>query len=102
MQFNGYLNTILNYARSGTADDIDLIMNDLTLESSLPTTRYIDFALSCVTTTEGINRIKHYLFNGSQIQRNYACLFFNRMHEWPIVKKAFDLGLIDEIQAYSR
>ena len=45
---------------------------------------------------------KYYLFNGTQIQRNYACLFLNRLGEREPVKEAFEQGLIDEIQAFSR
>jgi hypothetical protein len=65
-------------------------------------TRYVDFSLGLVTNEMGIARIKHYLFNGSKIQRNYSSLFFNRRGDWEIVKKAFQLGLIDEIQAFAR
>jgi hypothetical protein len=39
---------------------------------------------------------------GTLIQRNYASLFLNRLGEWEPVKKAYELGLIDEVQAYSR
>jgi hypothetical protein len=65
-------------------------------------TRYVDFALGLVTNPEGFERIKHYLFNGTQIQRNYASLYFNRLGERECVKEAFEKGLIDEIQAFAR
>jgi len=62
--------------------------------------RFIDYALGLVKSSEGVERIKQYLFKGTQIQRNYGTLFFNRRSEkgdWDIVKKAYMMGLIDEI-----
>ena len=40
--------------------------------------------------------------SGTQIQRNYASLYFNRLGERDIVREAYALGLIDEIQAFAR
>ena len=88
--------------KNGTKHDIDYIMSNLTHKSSLPMTRYVDYAVSLVENEEGINRLEFFLFNGTLIQRNYCSLFFNRRGDWLIVKKAFQQGLIDEIQAYSR
>ena len=59
-------------------------------------------ALSLVETDAGFERIKYYLFNGTLIQRNYASLYLNRIGERQLVKKAFEQGLIDEIQAFAR
>jgi hypothetical protein len=102
-EFSGELRTLICKARAGQASDIDAIMSRLTADSSFETTRYVDFALSLVEPdSAGFERIKYYLFNGTLIQRNYACLYLNRLGEWPIVKEAFRQGLIDEIQAYSR
>lgn len=70
--------------------------------SILSTTRIVDYALSLVENDAGIARIEFYLFNGTQIQRNYCSLFFNRRGDWPVVKQAYEQGLIDEIQAYAR
>lgn len=100
-QFSGELQVFINKAQTGQKEDIDYIMSYLTIESSLAMTRYVDFALSLVDKKEGIERITYYLFKGTLIQRNYASLFLNRMGEWKPVKEAYELGLIDEIQAYS-
>jgi len=62
----------------------------------------VDYALSLVSNEEGISRLSYYLFNGSLIQRNYCSLFFNRRGDWKIVREAYELGLIDEIQAFAR
>lgn len=101
-EFTGQLKVLIDKAKAGRPIDVDYIMNNLTVESSLAMTRYIDFALSLVENSEGIMRIEYYLFNGTLIQRNYASLFLNRLGEWKPVKKAYELGLIDEVQAYSR
>ena len=101
-KFNGFLGILIAKAESGYPVDIDFIMSNLTIESTLPMTRYVDFALSRVNNENGISHIEYYLFNGTQIQRNYASLFFNRRGDWEIVKKAFRQGLIDEIQAFAR
>lgn len=100
--FTGHLQELIDYAESGCGSDVDAIFENLTIESSFAETRFVDFALSMVSNPEGIKQIKHYLFKGTQIQRNYACLFFNRLGEYQDVEKAFQEGLIDEAQAFSR
>jgi hypothetical protein len=96
---------LIELAVTGTANDIDLIMQDLKDDMSFNDSRFIDYALSLVESAEGVERISHYLFKGTQIQRNYCTLFFNRRCEkgdWELVKKAYSMGLIDEIQAFSK
>ena len=100
--FSGKLQSYIEAAIKGSASDIDFIMSTLTTQSSLATTRFIDYALSLVESDEGIEQIRHYLFHGTLIQRNYASLFFNRLGEWKCVKEAYEQGLIDEIQAFAR
>jgi hypothetical protein len=99
-QFSGILQELVDKARIGNKEDIDLIMSNLTSESDFAMTRYVDYALSLVVNPVGFEQIKYYLFNGTLIQRNYASLYLNRLGEWKIVKEAFNQGLIDEIQAY--
>ena len=101
-KFSGQLYDLIIKAEKGFPDDIDFIMQNLNSESTFAMTRYVDFSLGLVTNEMGIERIEYYLFNGSQIQRNYASLFFNRRGDWEIVKKAFLSGLIDETQAFAR
>ncbi len=101
-QFSGELKVLIDKAQSGNSKDVDYIMDKLTVDATLAMTRYVDFALSLVEKKEGIERITDYLFNGTLIQRNYASLFLNRLGVWKPVKKAYEKGLIDEIQAYSR
>jgi len=101
-KFSGILRELIDKGERGNIEDIDLIMSHLDNSSTFAMTRYVDYALSLVETESGIERIGYYLFNGSLIQRNYCSLFFNRRGNWEIVKKAFNLGLIDEVQAYAR
>jgi DNA-binding MarR family transcriptional regulator len=93
---------IKTLCNSGFKGDIDQVMAYLNEDVDLPTTKIVDFYLGTVTNIDGIRRIEHYLFSGSQMQRNYCTLFFARRNEWRIVNKAYNLGLIDYAQAYSR
>ena len=86
----------------GTAGDIDQVMACLEEGIDLPETKVIDYYLGTVNRFEGMKRIEHYLFEGSQIQRNYAALFFVRINDWKLVNKAYRQGLIDYVQAYSK
>ncbi len=102
MKFSGKVKELIDRANSGNIEDIDYILNHLTPDVTLAITRFVDYALSFVASDLGIQQIEFYLFNGTQIQRNYSSLFFNRRGDWLIVKKAYEKGLIDEIQAYAR
>jgi hypothetical protein len=93
---------IKRLCEKGFGDDIDRVLAVLNEKADLPTTKVVDFYLGTVTNLEGIDRIEYYLFNGTQMQRNYCTLYFSRNNAWQIVNKAFNLGLIDYIQAYSR
>jgi DNA-binding MarR family transcriptional regulator len=86
----------------GSAEDIDRVMEHLTDGADLPTTKIVDRYLGSVKTMEGMRRIERYLFDGTQIQRNYCALFFVRIDDWKLVNKAYRMGLIDYVQAYSK
>jgi hypothetical protein len=101
-EFTGQLKELIDKGQSGNLNDVDYIFGKLTVDSTFAMTRYVDFALSLVAKSDGIERIKYYLFNGTLIQRNYASLFLNRLGEWEPVKEAYEQGLIDETQAYCR
>ncbi len=89
-------------AKSGTVSDIDAIMSDINTDMSVAASKIIDYSLGFVESKTGLERMAYYLFNGTQIQRNYCTLFFNRRGDWHLVKAAFEQGLIDAIQAFSR
>ena len=88
--------------KTGFSSDVDEVMKLLNQDIDIPTTKIIDFYIGTITNKEGLKRIEYYLFNGTQIQRNYCTLFYLRKNELDIVWKAYKLGLIDEIQAFSR
>ncbi len=92
----------ISLAKRGAVSDIDTIMQDLSLEMTITDSKFIDFALGHVCTDEGTERLKYYLFHGTQIQRNYAMLYFGRKGEYLLIRKAYDMGLIDYRQAFSR
>ncbi len=98
----GIINKLIQKARSGKKEDIDYLMSQLTTDSTIAMTRFVDYALSFVENQQGIDQLEYYLFYGTLMQRNYCCLYFNRKGDWQIVKQAFQNGLIDEMQFYSR
>jgi len=87
---------------SGTSKEVDLLMNALVEKYDIATTKLVDFALSLVQNREGIDRIEYYLFHGSQVQRNYAALYFKRKGFSDLISAALDAGKIDIDQAFSR
>ena len=101
MNYTNLFESIKQKTLRGTSCDIDSIMEILN-GADLPITRAVDFYLGYVSNNIGIERLEYYLFSGTQIQRNYCCLFFARRNEWELINKAYNEGRIDKIQAYSR
>ncbi len=93
---------IRGLCRRGSPEDVDRVMGYLDGNADLPTTKIIDYYLGTVDSPEGMRRIEHFLFQGTQIQRNYCTLYFARRDEWPLVRKAYEMGLIDYRQAFSK
>jgi len=89
-------------ALSGKPEDVDFFMTVLNEEPDFVTVKTIDYALGLVSTASGEERIKHYLFNGTPVQRNYAALYFKRRNMQDLLKEAVAKGVIDKIQAFSR
>lgn len=96
------LSWIIEKCQRGTTLDIDDVLGLLTNRVDLTVRKNVDFHLGGVTNPDGLARLEYYLFHGSQIQRNYVTLFFARRDEWPLIHRAYRLGLIDYRQAYSR
>ncbi|MFN6486821.1 MULTISPECIES: hypothetical protein [unclassified Nostoc] len=89
-------------ARAGGVSDIDTLMENLENERTSATYKLVDFTLGLVNTSQSEDRIRHYLFNGTQIQRNYAALYFKRRGAKNILKEAVKQGCIDKLQAFSK
>lgn len=92
----------IDLAKKGTQDSIDEIMKHLNKNMTLAESKFIDFALGHIDNDDGIKIMEHFLFHGTQIQRNYCTLYFGRRGDYHIVRKAYDKGLIDAKQAFSR
>ncbi|MEH1936646.1 MAG: hypothetical protein V7L14_23675 [Nostoc sp.] len=88
--------------RTGGVSDVDTLMESLENEQNTATTKLVDYTLGLVNTNEGKDRIRHYLFNGTQIQRNYAALYFKRKGAKDILIEAVQQGCIDRVQAFSK
>jgi hypothetical protein len=89
-------------AKVGTKASVDEIMTHLNMDMSIAESKIIDFALGQVNSDEGFIVMERYLFDGTQVQRNYCALYFARRGEYLIVRSAYDMGLIDAVQAFSR
>ena len=89
-------------ARSGEAKDIDYLMMILDSDRSIIAAKGIDYALTLVRSPDGIERLKHYLYEGSRQQRNYAALFFKRRKQDDVLQEAVRRGVIDRMQAFSK
>ncbi len=92
----------IRLANVGTKSSVEEIMRHLNKRMSLAESKFIDYALGTVETDEGLRTMEYYLFHGTQIQRNYCALYWGRRGEYLLLRKAYDQGLIDEKQAFSR
>jgi tetratricopeptide (TPR) repeat protein len=89
--------------RAGNISDVDYLMHTLESEPRMAMTRLVDYALGLVQTTHGEERIKHYLFEGTETQRNYAALYFKRLgrKRQALLGEAFNQGKISRVQAFA-
>jgi hypothetical protein len=94
--------SFISMGLSGKSSDVDFLMNSLHEDDDIATFKLVDYVLGLVSTREGKARIKHFLFSGSKVQRNYAALYFKRRNEAQILTEAFEKGCIDRIQAFSK
>ncbi|PSB48472.1 GUN4 N-terminal ARM-like repeat domain-containing protein [Chamaesiphon polymorphus] len=88
--------------REGTPETVDIMMESLECDPHSSPYKLIDYTLGLVRTSVGEKRIEHYLFNGTQTQRNYAALYFKRLGEMGILTEAVKMGCIDRVQAFSK
>jgi len=96
------LSDIARRANNGNSSDVDYFMSYLAKESNLETIKLVDFAISQIRSVQGIERIKYYLFNGTQIQRNYAALYFKRHKKNEVLIEALAKKRIDQELVFSR
>jgi hypothetical protein len=96
------LQTYIALAKESTQSSIGTIMRRLNPQMTLAESKCIDYALSHVEGDEGVAVMERFLFGGTQIQRNYCALYFGRRGDYDIVRRAYDQGLVDAKQAFSR
>lgn len=104
-EFNNNTNryeTFVNSGKLGRELDVDNLMHALENDTNVATIKLVDYALSLVNNPVGKNQIKHYLFNGTTMQRNYAALYFKRLKQKDILAEAVKQGCIDRVQAFSK
>jgi hypothetical protein len=83
--------------------DVDRLMEELVRATTLAACKQLDFALSQVeSSAETRDRIRHFLFHGELVQRNYAALWFKRRGLVKVLEQAVRRGLIDRVQAFSK
>jgi hypothetical protein len=98
---NTRINHFVALGNSGKPEDIDLLMHALITQDDLATYKLVDFALSHVSTDEGVQHLRHYLFNGLRPQRNYAALYFKRRGFTDTLQEALSQGKIDWDQGFA-
>lgn len=96
------VDTFVALARNGGVSDVDFLLQALEVDGNTATYKLVDFALGLVETPQGKDRIRHYLFNGTQMQRNYAALYFKRLGAKDVLAEAVKQGCIDRVQAFSK
>ncbi len=96
------LDYVTMLATTGRAGDIDVLMQRLDNGDSFVERKLVDHALGLVESREGAQRIRHYLFAGTLIQRNYAALYFKRRNAVELLADAVASGAIDTVQAFAR
>ena len=86
---------------SGAAHAVDALMHALCAHDDLATSRLVDFAQGLVDTRDGAARLRHYLFHGAPIQRNYAALYLKRRGRVALLDEAVQQGKIDAVQGFA-
>ena len=71
----GIITDLIDRAMIGQKEDIDYLMSQLTKDSTIALTRFVDYALSFVKNQQRVDRLEYYLFYGTLMQRNYCCLY---------------------------
>lgn len=67
---------------------IDTMMHNLETDDSGETSDRIDPSLSLMATPQGQHRLQHYLFNGTEKQRQYAADYFQKKGKKDIIAEA--------------
>lgn len=85
----------------GLPEDVDYLM-EMLVNGDAAVSKLVDYSLGLVRGKDGVERLRHYLFHGKTMQRNYAALYFKRREDTIILEEAVRLGAIDWEQGFSR
>jgi helix-turn-helix protein len=89
-------------AKKGTRTDVHFLMDHLRMDQDMATIKLVDLSLDHVANEEGVQVIRHFLFNGTTIQKNYSATHFRRKGNRQVILEAWEAGAIDHIQAFAR
>lgn len=87
---------------SGKTNDVDYLMRQLSTDAPIAVCKLIDYAIGLINTHEGIERLKFYLFEGTEIQRSYSALYFKRNEITEVLDEAVNKNCINSDFAYCR
>lgn len=87
---------IVNRKRLNSVDDIMFALKEAKTTGEC---KVLDYELSGSSDEK---RIKYYLFNGNQRQRNYAALYFRRRNNYALLELAYRENKIDKVQAFAK
>lgn len=93
---------ILEQGKRGEAADVREIMNMLDPDRDMRIIKIADTALTMVRNPEGVAELERFLFSGTGMQRNYCVNYFRRREMRTPILRAWEAGLIDSVQAFSR
>ena len=93
--------SFIRHGISGKIADVDVLMAALEGNPGISTVKLVDYALGFVSGTDGRDRVRYYLLEGTLIQRDYAALYFKRSNQVEILLQAFHEGKVDHDQAFA-
>ncbi len=96
------LGEVKRRANMGRTSDVDYMMGHLSGSAPLVVCKLVDYGLGLIDSREGRGRIQYYLFQGTELQRNYAALYFKRRSAVELLDEAVQAGCIDSTQAHAR
>lgn len=100
--YNGNDNLSESYVINVSVESVDAIMFSIKNADTVSECKSLEYKLSRLNSEKEKERVKYYLFNGNKRQCNYAANYFKRKGYHSLLKKAYDEGKIDKIQAFSK
>jgi hypothetical protein len=83
------VNRVVETEPPANVDQVDTMMQTLEQVEGSKMGKLVDKSLSLVQTSEGQERIKHYLFNGTAKQKDYAARYFKEKGRKDVLVAAY-------------